>query len=279
MAAGDMYLLCKSEEFHLDSGQEASINLALKKVPPLPCTKVCGHVVRNCTQIQGATVEILGMDFSPVCHTETDSAGVFSFVNRLMPGNYQVIACAEHYLVSKSRFISLMPYVPLKIMIQLEPDRNTGNATVYGTVRNGANIPLPNTLVRIRGNEDTEFKVKKAKTSTDGEYLLADLKPGKYVISAMCNNYTLPQEVTVELLPGDIFCADLYLYRNISEEKGTISGVVLHEGHAVPYAVAALYGKESGGYDLVQIQHASSDGVYLFSNLKAGEYIVRAKPE
>lgn len=279
MANRDMYLLRKSEEFRLQSGQEASINLKLRKVQPLPCTEVYGHVVSSGTEIQGATVKVLGIDFCPICHTETDCEGTFSFIDTLMPGNYQIIVSAENYLVSESRFISLMPYIPLYVTIKLDPDKNAENAAVYGTVRNGENIPLPNALVRIFRNKSRECRANITTANSDGEYLFTGLKPGKYVISATCDGYTLPEEIAVEVLPKDIFCADLYLYKNTLAAKGTISGVVLHEGHTVPYAVAALYCKESSGYSLIRIQRANSDGVYLFSNLKAGEYVVRAKLE
>lgn len=278
MANGDMYLLRKSEEFRLESGQEASINLKLRKKQPLPCTEIYGHVVSSGTEIQGATVKVLGMDFCPICHTETDREGEFSFIDTLMPGNYQIIVSAENYLVSESRFISLIPYIPLYVTIKLDPDKNAENAAVYGTVRNGENIPLPNAQVRIR-DKSRKCRANVTTANSDGEYLFTGLKPGKYVISAICDGYTLPEEIAVEVLSKDIFCADLYLYRNTSAAKGTISGVVLQEGHTVPYAVAALYCKESSGYSLIQTQRANSDGVYLFSNLKAGEYIVRAKLE
>ncbi|MGE4277512.1 MAG: collagen binding domain-containing protein [Lawsonibacter sp.] len=279
MANRDMYLLRRSEEFHLDSGQEVSVNLKLEKSPSFPCTKLCGQVVSNCTKIQSATVKVLAMDSRPICHTQTDRDGLFSFIDTLFPGNYEIIVSAENYLISESRLISLKPFVPLYVTIKLIPDQDAGNAAVYGTVRNGENIPLPNTLVRILSKENVECNEKVTRTNEDGEYLFASLKPGKYVISALCYDYTLPEAITVEVLPNDIFCADLYLYRNMIETKGTISGVVLQEGHTVPYAVTALYRKESSGYSLIQIQQANGSGVYLFPDLKAGEYIVRAKLE
>lgn len=277
MSYKDIYLLCKSEEFRLDTGQEASINLKLKKVHSLPCTKLCGQVVSNCTKIQGATVKILGMDATPICHTKTDDDGAFSFINALVPGNYEIIASAEDYLISESRFITLQPSVLLRVTIRLKPDKNAQNAVIYGMVRNSGNIPLPNAQVCVFSNEIAGCPATVTRTNADGEYLFTGLRPGKYVISSLCHGYILPEKVTVEIMPKDIFCADLYLYRDIFKEKGTVSGVVLRDGHAVSYATAALYRKESNEYRLLQIQQANGSGVYLFSDLEAGHYIVTAK--
>jgi uncharacterized protein (DUF2141 family) len=167
----------------------------------------------------------------------------------------------------------------LYLAIKLNLDKNPENAAVYGTVRNSENIPLSSAQVCIFSSENMECEANVAVTNADGEYLFTGLKPGKYVMSASCHGYTLPEKITVEVCPRDMFRADLYLYKNISEEKGTVSGVVLHDGHTVPYAVTALYREESGGYCLIQIQQANSSGVYLFSDLSAGKYIVRAKLE
>lgn len=279
MVHKDLYLLCRSEEFHLASGQEASIDLRLKKAPPIPCTKLCGEVVGNGAQIQGATVKILNLDTQPVCHTETDRNGEFAFMDTLPPGNYEIIASADGYLISEVRYLSLKPLVPLHVTLRLTPDSNADNAALYGTVRNSENIRLPDVQVRVFSDQNAECLQNITKTNADGEYLFPDLEPGKYRISALHHGYTQPRELTVELLPKDLFHADLYLYRDLSEEKGTISGVVLCDGHAAPFAVAALYRKESGGYSLIQIQQTNSSGVYFFSGLKAGEYMVATKPE
>ncbi len=274
-----MYLLSKSEEFHLDSGQEASINLKLEKAPPLPCTELSGQVVSNCTNVQGATVKILGKNSEPVCHTETNIDGEFYFINTLIPGDYEIIVSAKNYLVSESIFVSLKPFAPLYVSINLKPDEDAENAILYGTVRNSENVPLPNVQVCIYSDRNIGCPMNITITNANGEYLFTGLNPGKYTISAFSYGYTLPKDITVEILPEDIFRTDIYLYRTVLVAKGTISGVVHHNGYAVPYAITALYRKGTNGYSLIRLQHANGNGVYLFSNLKAGEYIIRAKLE
>jgi protocatechuate 3,4-dioxygenase beta subunit len=229
-----MYLLSKSEEFHLDSGQEASINLKLEKAPPLPCTELSGQVVSNCTNVQGATVKILGKNSEPVCHTETNIDGEFYFINTLIPGDYEIIVSAKNYLVSESIFVSLKPFAPLYVSINLKPDEDAENAILYGTVRNSENVPLPNVQVCIYSDRNIGCPMNITITNANGEYLFTGLNPGKYTISAFSYGYTLPKDITVEILPEDIFRTDIYLYRTVLVAKGTISGVVHHNQWVQP---------------------------------------------
>jgi len=210
MMSRDVYLLSRSDEFHLDRGEEASINLKLHKAPPLPCTRLCGRVVSNKTCIAGATVKVLTPDLKPICHTVTGFDGKFSFDHVLPPGKYEIIAAAENYLVSRSRLIFLKPFVTTYLSIRLCPDKAALCAALYGTVRNEVNKPLQGAVVCISGHGTCRITL----TNDDGEYLFAGMAPGKYAITALLRGYTLPKNVTVELMPRDISCLDLYLYKN-----------------------------------------------------------------
>jgi len=275
----DIYLLRQSDEFYLEPGHEASVNLALEKAPPLPCTKLCGRVMSGCRTISGAAVKILDRNFKPLYHTYTDLEGNFSFINTLMPGVYEVIAAADDYLVSESRLISLMPSASLYVTIKLSPDKNAGLGTVYGIIQDENNAPLPGAQVCIFECGHAEFPMSVAVSNSDGEYLVYGLDPGNYVIRVFLQGYLFPDDVALELYPKEIACADLYLYRGLSALKGTVSGKVIHKGNAVPYAVTALYKIENDNCSLIQIQKANSKGFYLFSGLDAGNYAVKAKLE
>jgi hypothetical protein len=70
----------------------------------LPCTELCGQVVSGCGPIPGATVKIFDKNLRPICHTDTDREGKFSFINTLMPGDYEILAAADDYLISEAVF-------------------------------------------------------------------------------------------------------------------------------------------------------------------------------
>ncbi|MPM15300.1 hypothetical protein SDC9_61668 [bioreactor metagenome] len=279
MVIRDIYLLRRSEEFYLEPGHEASVNLALEKSPPFPCTKLCGQVISGCKSISGATVKILDKGFKPMYHTDTDSEGNFSFVNTLMPGEYEIIAAADGYTVSESRLISLMPSNPLYVTIKLVPDKNAGLGTVYGVVGDENNTPLPGVQVYVFEYGIMEFPKAVTITNSDGEYLVYGLSPGKYAIRAFLQGFLFPDDVEIEIRPKEMACADLYLYRGNSALEGTISGNVIHNGAGIPYAMTALYKVENNNCGLMQIQKANSRGFYLFSGLGPGSYIVKAKLE
>ena len=218
MVIRDRYLLRKSDEFYLEAGHEASINLSLEKAPPLPCTKLCGQVLSGCRPISGATVKILDKNFTPMYHTHTNCNGKFSFINTIMPGVYEIIAVADDYLVSQSRLISLMPHESLFITLKLIPNAELG--TVYGIIRDEKNASLPGTQVCISNCNNTCFPAAVTLSNSDGEYLVYGLKPGQYKISAYRKGFSLPEDIHITVYPKEIVCADLYLYRVVTS-KGT----------------------------------------------------------
>lgn len=279
MVIRDIYLLRQSDPFYLPVGHEASVNLALTKAPPLPCTKLFGRVVSGCESVSGATVKLLDRSFKPLYHTETDSEGGFSFIDTLMPGVYELVAVADGYLVSESVLISLTPSVPLRVTIRLVPDGSAEFGTAYGVTRDERNAPLPGVQVFIFSAGDMAFPTAVTVSNTDGEYLFYRLKPGKYVLRAFLQGYYLPQDAALDIYPEGIARAELYLFRKASAYKGTVSGKVTHNGAEVPNATAALYLIENGEHTLVQAQRTNSKGFYLFSGCKPGEYVVKAKLE
>lgn len=279
MIIRDNYLLCRSDEFQLDSGCEATVNLSLKKAPPLPCTKLYGKVTSGCKPISQATIKILDKNFKPLYHTDTDKEGKFSFIHTLTPGEYQLMATAKNYIVSESHLLSLKPSIPLYVSVKLKPDENAKNGTIYGMVRDEKNAPLPGAQIYISSCVNIDDSEAITISNTDGEYLLYGLKPGKYVIRAFLKGFLFPKNISITLYTNEIECADLYLYREASASKGTISGKVVYDGIPVPYAITALYRVDNKEHKLIQIQKANSYGLYLFSGLKAGTYLVKSKLE
>ncbi|SMC34571.1 MSCRAMM family protein [Papillibacter cinnamivorans] len=278
MAIKDIYLLCKSDEFYLKSGHEASINLSLERAPPLLCTKLHGKVVSGCRPVSGATVKVFDKNFNPLYHTITDHDGYYSFINALKPGVYEIIAAADGYLISQSRLISLLPHKSMYVTLQLQPDKSVELATVYGVIRDEKNEPLPGTLVYIFNCNDADYPSAVTISNADGEYLVSGLKPGQYWISAFREGFSFPEKIHLSVLPKEMVCADLYLYIDLSA-TGTVSGKVVFNGSAVPHALTALYLTEYGRSRLIKIQKSNHMGFYLFTGLKPGKYVVKAKLE
>ena len=273
----DQYLLRQSDEFHLGSGEEAAVNLSLKKAPPLPSTKLHGQVISSCKTIAGATVKVLDKYFRPLYHSDTNEEGYFSFTNTLMPGEYQLIAVADGYVVSNSCFVSLTPLIPIYVSIPLKPDINSELGTLYGVLRNELNRPLADAQVCLFSDDTMVIPNAITTTNEDGEYLFYGLNTGNYIMTAFLHGYTLPDPLSIKIYPKEIAAADIYLYRLNAALLGTITGKVFHAGRLVPHAMIALYQVENDSSRLLKIQNANEKGEYLFSGLTAGEYVVKAK--
>lgn len=275
----DIYSLKRSDEFFLGPGQETVINLVLEKALPFPCTKLYGQVVGDIKPISGATVKLCDTNFNPLCHTVTDCRGSFSLIDTLPPGDYQIVAVANGFQTSESSLISLKPHHISHITIRLSPDKNAALGTVYGVVRGETNRPLPKTQVYLFNANDMVYPVAVTTSNADGEYLIFGINPGNYAIAACRRGYILPEKICVSILSGEVSLADIYLYISAEALQGTISGKIVYQNKAVPNALTALYRIENNSCTLIQTRYSNSQGFYLFSNLPAGKYIVKAKLE
>ena len=277
MAIRDIYFLQRSEAFRLDPGKEKSVDLSLKKVPKTPRTLLKGHVFTCKAPIAGATVKVFNKGFEPIAHTATDQWGGYAFANQLVPGEYKIMATAEGYGVSADYSVSLKPFEPVTAFFRLRPSVYSGMGTVYGVVYDQANKVLPDVKVVVKDYGHPHIKKAVTRTNFDGEYLVYGLYPQKYWISAGLKDYTLPQDIAVNVLPDEETHMDLFLYKSALASDGTVSGKIEHNGMPVPNAVAALYKVEGDSHTLVAFKRTNESGVYLFTDLKPGEYIVKSK--
>ena len=277
MVIRDIYFLQRSDAFHLDSGKEISVDLSLKKVPRPPCTLLKGHVFTYMAPIEGATVKVLSKRLEPIAHAVTDRWGGYVFANRLLTGEYKIMATAEGYSVSADYSVSLKPYEPLNVLFRLKPSEYSGKGALYGVVYNEANEALSGVTVVLKDYEHPRIKKAVTRTNFDGEYLVYGLRPQKYRISAVLKEYTLPQDISVEVRSDEETKQDLFMYKSVLAADGTVSGRIEHNGLPVPNAVAALYKFEGDSHSLIAIKKTNENGAYLFANLKPGEYIVKSK--
>ena len=277
MAIRDVYLLKRSDGFHLNPRQEVTVDLALKRAPILPCTILSGQVIDNCGPLPGATVKVFLMNYAPVLHAMTDANGRFLFRNVLYPGCYRVIATADGYSVSEDTAISLEPDEPVKIVKRLNPSNHLGLAAVYGVVRDPLGNAISNADICVLDDRRPERTVAITHTNHDGEYLVVGLKPRKYEIIARKHGYIFPQPTFFECYPNEIVPLDLFMYEDIQLRNGTVSGIIKFGGNPVPHAAVALYRVEDNRHELIRLQEANREGVYLFADVKPGNYLVKAE--
>jgi hypothetical protein len=279
MVTRDIYLLQRSEQFNLGPRQEMIVDLFLKKMPREPCTVLTGKVAGKCGYIEGATVKVLDRCNKPIAHTVTDHEGKYIFENILPPSEYIVIATAEGYKVSNVYRLILESRKPVSIFIRIEASDYKNLATVYGVVYNEVNSGLANAKILITDYDKPEICETFTQTNADGEFLGYGLEPKKYWISASKEGYFLPQKISFGLTPNEIACVNLFLYPGESSTDGTVTGKIDCYGQSVPNALVALYKVEERGHFLLATKETNKSGIYLFPNVKPGEYLVKSKME
>ena len=279
MVIHDIYLLQRSDDFYLPPGQEASVDLELKKVPLKPHTVLSGLVVGGCGPLAEATVKVFSMDYKPVAHSVTDKDGKFLFKNVLRPGSYRVLATAAGFNLSTDYIVSLTWGKPVNIIIKVTPSELAHQAVVYGMIWDSLGVALCNADIHIYSDRCPGKIVARSQSNNDGEYMVYGLKPGKYRITALKSGYLLQAPATFTCFPNEIVPLDLFLYEDCCMRNGTVSGKIRAGNKPVPYATVGLYQVKDDRHILIAVKQANGAGVYLFANVQLGSYLVKAKLE
>ena len=279
MPIRDVYLLQRSEQFHLPPRGDATIDLCLKKAPVFPDTKLTGMVISCGTAVSGATVQIFNHKDCLVAQTTTDSKGRFFFIKKVWPGEYYLIASAGGYKTSKEYPIFLSMESEFYVSIKLPPSNLICSGTIYGVVLDDIGQKLSYAKVVISDYNNVHSIKAITKSTVQGDYLVYGLKPGKYLISAFKEGYSAPSPISFDISVKEILGIDISLYEVISSRVGSISGTVCHNGQEYPYATAALYKIEENKQILVEIKEANGNGDYLFTDIPPGKYVVKSKIE
>lgn len=157
--------------------------LALTSTPPLDPTRSTLQVKFVDARTAAPVPGVLLQSASPAVSTTSDAGGVARLGN-IAAAAYQFSASAPAYAtVSLTVTLAAGQSVDLGT-IQLLPPSNASTAVVSGTVREqGSNTPLVNVLVEVAGQGLT------AMTTTDGSYLIPNVKPGAITLNAGKTGY------------------------------------------------------------------------------------------
>jgi protocatechuate 3,4-dioxygenase beta subunit len=229
--------------------------------------------------IAGATVRAMmrqGMGGMAV----TNQNGEYTIQN-LRPGFYRVTASAPNYLskhypemvevvagqITPDINFALVPYTPPP------PPQRGGISGVVTDSITGA--PIPNAWVSACGPSCGH-----ALTDENGEYLIGNLLPGNYRVTASASGYRpkrYPEMVEVisgQITPNINFA--LASYQQPPPARGSISGLVIDKNTGEPIAgtyILAMRRRMRGMGRAI----TGPDGTYQIENLLPGEYQVMAR--
>ncbi|MHB8124434.1 MAG: MSCRAMM family protein [Desulfitobacteriaceae bacterium] len=275
----DRYLLTQSKKFILGPNEEARIDLKLK-IRPLPSqTKITGQVSCEGSPVPNATVKILDSQFDPVAHVLTDDQGLYMFEN-LKPGDYKVTATAPGFLVANTYGFSLKAKVTIIINIKIKEDSSVRyKNTIYGKVSECiTNKPVEEALLKLLSPR-TPYIIAETISNDSGQYLFSGIPGGEYFVSASKPGFQTSDHIKFIAEKGQLIKINIQLHHSFPT-SGTVSGII-----TIPFcqepgdACVGLFRIEQDEETLIQIKTTNSEGLYLFSDVPAGEYVVKAKKE
>lgn len=280
MIERDVYELKESDEFSLNAYQEKTVDLQLKKAPPICNTLLVGKVFsRYCKPIANATVKIFDCNLEPLLHTLTDACGVYKFKDTLSPGKYKVVASAENYLASKVRTIAIYKEFTSKLDFNLLTNPIVQRGIIYGTVYdNYKGSPIGNAKITLITKDGFPKTVAATLTNSKGQYIIYNLLLNNYNLEVTCPEYLSSESVNIPVGKQNISLMNISLIRDNSISNGTISGIIRYKGtHVVDIPVFLYSYDKDSFYKLQQEQMTNDQGLYLFSSVAPGKYMINAK--
>lgn len=276
MLIQDSYLLASSQIFELKAEQEMTVDLELTKAPPCFDTLLIGRVLHENMPVKNAVVKIFDWDYNPLFHAITNSRGVYRFKNILAPGVYKVIAAADGYQTSRTFKIKIKENDVVKMSIQLKECSISSNSIIYGKVREaGSKKPVEGAHIYMRNDCGIAYKTA---SNRDGQYILYDVRPEKYELIVKKYGYLSSSPLEVNVDRGDRIMLYVDLQKLCNRYDKTISGVLISEDDPVPDVPVFLYQLGDEGYETIEkLQVTNGDGVFLFSDLSEGTYILKGK--
>lgn len=274
----DLLGLKYSEKFAISGIEEANVNLELVTVVVHSCT-IIGKVTDEHGHVANVTVKLFDGNGKPYRHTLTDDDGEYAF-DELPAGTYGVAAAKHGYVTSKTQSVTLSDGSTLQVSITLVEDETIKYGTIAGLIRDVNNKHLDGVNVTLLDAEEKAAAV--TYTVDDGEFTFYDIEPATYTVVASANGYLPSGPMTVIVNANGIVNMYITLEVDSRVHKGTVNGVIRDSSdHVVANAFVGLYlVTVIGGVvseQLVAVCRTNSVGAYLFGEVSAGEYVVKAK--
>lgn len=279
----DFLSLNYSPSFSVEGIQEADINLSL---PPaeVTCT-VFGVVTDNGVPVPNATVKLFDSTGLPFKHTLTDTDGQYS-MDGVPAAIYTISAVCTGYRLSPATGVILSSGGSTEVNFALTPDTTLSLGAIAGTLTtlSGTTV-VPVSGAKITLSNNTSTVIATTHTVDDGEFAFYDVADGVYTVLATADGYLTSAPMAVTIVNGSIANLNMTMVVDSRTYNGTVSGIIRDQnGMAVAGCFVSLYQVTNAGQStqqetLIATTKTNVEGKYLFGNVAAGEYLVKAKLE
>lgn len=271
----ESYLLNRSPQFSLSTGAENRTDLTLTPNPAVHYSAIVGSVLAGATPLLNALVKVMTQSGNPLDHQYTNSEGAY-ITAQFPAGVYLLVASAPGYLTSAPVTVNLPADSAAFVDFNLTADPRALLNNLYGLVLDQVTgNRLANATVILTDTQGQTLAT--TLTNSDGQYLLCETENGSYLLSAEKTGYALPVPLSITVTGGQLAQTNITLTPEVVTE-GTVQGFIRDPGgNALQGACVGLYAVSGSTETLVQTTFTNAEGFYLFGNVLAGNYLVKAK--
>lgn len=276
----DIYVLGASDSFEIMTHEEVTVNLELERIPPCYHTLFTGKVLYKDLPIRNATVMVMDCNCCPVSSTVTDENGIYRFRNILKPGKYKVIASKIGYNTSDIKIILINQDEVTNLSFSLKKSSIFVNGIVYGKILEaGSGKPIEDADIYLK-SLDADETIYKTMSNCNGQYLIYNILPNNYKIVIQKQGYMVTEPFLLKIEKYDRICLYFDLIRDTNDCKNTISGMITFDEKPISKVAVFLYLLDKQENEkIVQIQETNKNGLFLFSNVERGSYLVKGKQQ
>ncbi|WWB87080.1 carboxypeptidase regulatory-like domain-containing protein [Priestia aryabhattai] len=216
--------------------------------------------------INNATVRILNQNQVIIGYGITNENGFYAIGN-IPVGTFTVIASAPAFqsVLSDLTLAQGDQQKNIDFVLQSNP------GILTGTVTNQSNEPIPGAFVNVRLLGATGIIIASTVTDSNGRYVITDLPPGSYTVSATASGFeTKAVGAIIETNATEV--VDIML----TGVFGSINGVVLNNlAQPIVGSSISLSLFDTNNL-LIFTTTGYSDGTFSFPNLEPGNYFITA---
>ncbi|MGM0883298.1 MAG: MSCRAMM family protein [Bacillota bacterium] len=275
----DRYTLQPSPFIVVDGRDQETANLQLQLAPDADSGNVSGSVrLPDGTAISLATVMLFSSNGQPFEHNNSNPAGLFVFP-RVPVGSYFITASEPTLLTPVRIPISVSRNATTTVNITMQTDPDGQKNALYGIIQNSIGAPVNDATVELFQEVNSTLQMVGIVSSNgDGQYLFAALENATYVIRASKAGFLPNQSAPVSISGREFSPLNINLSADPDANTGTISGFITDSmgGQAMPNAIVALYLITNGNELVTDITKTNAGGFYMFGDLTAGTYRVKA---
>lgn len=278
----DSLSLKPSDVIAITSDSKINESLTLDAAPAILGGTVSGTVYDTTLSgavLGGATLTVFNSAGNIVATGTSSLLGIYSISGLENGTTYTIVASKDGYNTSAAQSFTPTILVGAIVNLVITPNTNEDLNTVFGIVKDETDNPIESVVVTLT-NKTTSETYSSTATISDGEYAIYNIPTGSYSLMATKSGFFSTNVDTITLTSKDNSKQDLTLEEDASSGSGVISGIITDtNSDVVPNAFVGLYEVNSSDEPetLIDYTFSNSAGRYVFSNVSAGSYIVKAK--